>query len=68
MGLTVAPSGWSPNKLEVFNETIDACLSYMILDYTMGKLGITNATLVQDLNDVGNLIKNTLGPRLIQQG
>ena len=68
MSLTVIPDGWSTDKLQAFNDLVDAATAYNTFANALQALGVNNATLNQDRTDVGNLIKNVLGPRLIAQG
>lgn len=68
MSLTVSPNGWSADKLNAFNDLMNAVEAYNNFDQALTKLGINNAVLNQDRTDLGNLIKNQLGPNLIAQG
>lgn len=68
MALNVLPDGWTPQKLQAFNDVVDAATAYNTYANALAALGVNNATLNQDRTDVANLIKNVLGPRLIAQG
>lgn len=62
--LNYIPDGWSPDKLNAFNDVVTASLAYMVFDYALTKAQVSSGPLVQDRTDVLNLIRDILGPRL----
>lgn len=66
--LTTFPYGWSQPKCDAFNALLEAVDAYNSFDSTLNKLGVNNPVLNQDRTDIGNMIKNQLGPALIAQG
>jgi len=57
-----APTGWSQARVDAFNALQDAILAYMVYDYALTKLNVTDAVLLQRRTDIGNMILNVLGP------
>lgn len=60
--LDTAPTGWTYTQLTAFNQLISACHAYMIYDYALTKLNVTDPTLLQRRTQLGQLITETLGP------
>lgn len=62
--LNYLPAGWSTSRLEAFNDAVSACLAYMLYSQALQALNVNDPILLQIKTDVGDLIKNDLGPRL----
>lgn len=61
--MTIPPTGWSYERLAAFRELVEAIEAYRAFAGALTELGVNDATLNARRTELGNHIKNVLGPR-----
>ena len=61
--MQLPPAGWSQDRLAAFRELVEAIDAYRSFRDALTEFAVNNATLNARRDELGNHIKNVLGPR-----
>lgn len=64
--MNTQPAGWSPAKLQAWNDLLEAVLQLEAFTVALQQLGITSGPYVQAKDEVAALVTESLGPAFLR--